>query len=405
MRRQSILLGVASARESIYAHRLRSSLALLGVTIGVMGVLAISSYGEYARAQVTTLLAQFGSNLVAVTPGTPLTRAARVGRVNTLTLDDAVAVTEQVPHLVACSAVKSGSVTAVAGRYKWNTQAAGVNAVFSSVHSLTLSAGDFFDADADRSTAAVAVIGSHVAERVFPGVSAVGGSVRLNGTDFRVVGVLTARGQSLNGNLDDIIYVPLNTAVRRLYGGSSVDRIEVRVDGVSNIDSVVGAISALLEHRHHIAPGRPDDFQVQNFQQVADRAASTNAVLGVGLTAAAAVGLAIGGFGVMNIMLLSVSERTPEIGVRLAVGARSADVRAQFLAEAVTLCFGGALIGACVGLIGAAIISQRIGVPVVPPLSAVLVTAGISAAIGLVFGLYPAERAAHLDPIVALRSE
>jgi putative ABC transport system permease protein len=396
---------MASAREALLTHRVRSTLTLVGVSVGVLSVLAIAAYGQYASAQVARTLALFGSNLVAVTPANPMTRGARVGRVTTLTVDDATAIAQQVPHLLASSAVKSGSVNAIAGRYSWSTQVLGVGAEFPSIHGLELQSGNFLTAADERSTAAVAVLGPRAAAHLFPGVDPLGQHVRLNGTDLRIIGLLSPRGQSINGDLDDVIYLPLSTSLRRLYGGTNIDRIEARVDNGPHIAESISAITSLLERRHHIAPAKADDFQVQNFQQVADRAMQTAQALSGGLTAAAVLAQAIAGFGVMNIMLLSVSERTPEIGVRIAVGARSSDVRAQFLTEAVTLCLGGAVIGSLIGLIASQIVSQRLGVVVVPPATAILIAAAISATIGLLFGLYPAERAAHLDPIVALRTE
>jgi putative ABC transport system permease protein len=403
--RRSILVGIASAREAIANHRLRSAFVLVGVGIGVLSVLAIAGYSEYANARLATILAQFGSNLVAVTPAPPLTRSARTGQLPTLTIDDATAIGDQIPHLFALSGVRGGSLNAVAGRYSWNTQVEGVSAKYPVVHGLEMRSGQFFDVDEEAHTAPVAVLGANVAPRLFPGADPVDQTIRLNATDFRVIGVLAARGQTVNGNLDDVIYVPLNTAVRRLYGGPNLDRIEARVDTAADIAPAIVAITQLLERRHHLANGAPDDFMVQNYQLLADRAAAATQALASGLAAGAAVALGIAGFGVMNIMLVSVAERTPEIGVRMAVGARSADVRAQFLAEAVALCLGGAVLSAALGLVGAEVLSSRFGVRAVPPLTAVLVACGTSAAVGLLFGIYPAERAARLDPIVALRSE
>lgn len=403
---QSVRLGVTSAGESLASHRLRSMLTLLSISLGVVGVLAVDGYGQYADAQVTRSLAQFGSNLVVVRPAPPVTRQARTGAVRTLTVDDANAMREVVPHVLALSGVKTGSVNAVADRYSWSTQALGVGAEFPSIEGLQVQSGRFLSTDDDTAASPVAVLGAEVVARLFPGVAdASGRTVRLNGTDFRVVGVLAPRGQSANGNLDDIVYVPLSTAFARLYGGTSVDRIEVRIDARAHLSASIQATTVLLEERHHLLTGAPDDFQVQNYQQAAERSVAATDALAGGLVAGAGLALVVAGCGILNIMLLSVSERTPEIGVRLAVGARATDVRTQFLAEAVALCLGGAATGAAMALVGSELVSRRIGVGVVPTWPAVVLAAGIAVGIGLVFGLYPAERAGRLDPIVALRSE
>jgi putative ABC transport system permease protein len=397
--------GAATAAETVASHRLRSALTFLGVTVGVLSVLAIAAYGQYASAQVASILAQFGSNLVTVRPSAPQTSGARLGQVRTLTVDDAQAIRDQIPQLLALSGVRSGSVTAIAGPYSVNTQAVGVSADYPTIQGLQLRGGAFFSAADEQATATVVVLGSHVAAQLFGEPwQAIDQSVRVNGNVFRVVGVLVPRGQTVNGNLDDVIYLPLSTALRRLYGGTFLDRIEVRaVDGKS-VAPTMAAITSLLKSRHRIAPSKPDDFQVQSQQQLAERATQTTAAVSTGLTAGAALALAIAGFGVMNIMLVSVSERTPEIGVRVAVGARGADVRAQFVAEALALCGGGVAIGCVIGLVAAHLVSQRTGMSVVPDPIAFVVASATSIAIGVAFGWYPAERAARLDPIAALQA-
>ncbi len=405
MTRQSIRVGIASARESIANHRLRSAFVLLGVGIGVLSLLAIAGYSEYANSRLTSILAQFGSNLVAVTAAPPLTRSSRTGKLPTLTVDDATAIGDQTPHLLALSGVKSGSLNAIAGRHNWNTQIVGVGAEYPAIRGLEMRSGQFLGVGDEANTTPVAVLGAHVVPRLFPGIDPVDQTIRVNGTDFRIIGVLAERGQTVNSNLDDVIYVPLSTALRRLYGGSSLDRIEARVDTAADIAPTIVAMTQLLERRHHLANGAPDDFQIQNYQLLADRAAAATQALATGLAAGAALALAIAGLGVMNIMLLSVAERTPEIGVRMAVGARSGDLRAQFLAEAVTLCLGGAAIGLALGIVAAQLITYRLGVPVRAPLVVMFLSTGVATGIGLFFGLYPAERAARLDPIIALGSE
>jgi putative ABC transport system permease protein len=259
-----------------------------------------------------------------------------------LTVDDATAIGDATPHLLALSALKSGSLNAVAGRYSWNTQIVGVNAEYPAIRGLEMRSGQFLNEEDEANSRAVAVLGAHVVPRLFPGTDPLDQTIRINETEFRVIGVLAERGQTINSNLDDVIYVPLSTSLRRLYGGTSLDRIEARVDSAADIAPTIVAITQLLERRHHLANGAPDDFQVQNYQVLADRAATATKALATGLDAGAALALAIAGFGVLNSMLVSVAERTPEIGLRTAVGARSADLRAQFLAEAVTWCLGGA---------------------------------------------------------------
>jgi putative ABC transport system permease protein len=397
--------GAATAAETVASHRLRSALTFLGVTIGALSVLAIAAYGQYASAQVSSILAQFGSNLVTVRPSAPQTSGARVGQVRTLTVDDAQAIREQIPQLLAVSGVRGGSITAIAGAYSVNTQAAGVSADYPSIQGLQLRAGAFFGPADEQTTTSVVVLGSHAAAQLFGEPwQAMDQSVRINGNVARVVGVLAPRGQTINGNLDDVIYLPLSTALRRVFGGTHLDRIEVRaVDGKS-VAPTMASITSLLKSRHRIAPSKPDDFEVQSQQQIVQRATQSTAAVSTGLTAGAALALAIAGFGVMNIMLVSVSERTPEIGVRLAVGARGADVRAQFLSEALALCGAGAAIGCGIGLVSAHVVSQRVGMSVVPDPIAFVVAGATSVAIGVAFGWYPAERAARLDPIAALQA-
>jgi putative ABC transport system permease protein len=283
----------------------------------------------------------------------------------------------------------------------------GVYPNYQSIQSWQMARGTWYSTDDETAAQPVAVIGQTIVDNLFAttGTNPIGQTIRINGQLFRVVGQLQSKGAQGFTNPDDVIFVPYSTALSRLKNSTYIDQIQVQVDNANNVNQVQLIVTALLEKRHHITAGVADDFRVRNSNQLVQTAQQQSTVLGALLVGIAAISLSVGGIGIMNIMLVSVTERTREIGIRMAIGARQRDIRNQFLIEALTLSSLGGIIGITLGILGGFALVSAFHLPFVPSIPAVLLAFGVSAAVGVVFGLYPAVRASKLDPIVALRTE
>jgi putative ABC transport system permease protein len=293
------------------------------------------------------------------------------------------------------------------GNRNWSTQVQGVFPSYQSLQNWQIAGGTWFSTSDQLGAAPVAVIGQTVVDNLFTpaGIDPIGKTIRVNNQLFRVVGTLQAKGSQGFGNADDVIFVPSTAAQDRLKNSSYVDQIQIQADSATNVAQVQQDVTTALEKQHHIAAGGTDDFRVLNANQLLQTAQQTTALLTALLVGIAAISLTVGGIGIMNIMLVSVTERFREIGIRMAVGARRSDIRNQFLIEAVVLSAVGGVIGILIGLVAGLGISAALGLPLVVSLLGILIAFGVAAVIGICFGLYPAMRAARLDPIVALRSE
>jgi putative ABC transport system permease protein len=405
----SVLLRIAW--QALRRNATRSILTMLGIIIGVGAVIASMAIGSGAQAVVLAQIESLGANLVVVIPGAITTGGVRLGTgtQTSLSLDDANAVAQLVPGVAAAAPYSQTSAQVVAGGTNWFTSVGGTTPVWTTVRSWTVAQGRFFTPAEVAEAAKVAVLGNTVAQNLFPSGGALGATVVIKNVPFRVAGVLTSKGQTGFGrDQDDIVIVPITTLQERLTGitfNRWVSSILISAASPEAVPGVIDATERLLRLRHHLTVGQPDDFSVRNIsdvQQVRIATAQTQALLLAGI---AVVSLVVGGIGIMNIMLVSVTERTREIGLRMAVGARGRDILLQFLVEALTLACIGGLIGVAMG-IGTAQGASMLGHwPVlVSPFSMVL--GFVSAAVvGVVFGFYPAQRAAALDPIVALRYE
>jgi len=312
-----------------------------------------------------------------------------------------------VPHITNVSPVLYVRGQAVFGNQNWSTSVEGVTLNFQSIQNWQLAKGSWYNADQEASGASVAVIGQTVYDNLFAatGTDPIGQTIHVNGQVFRVVGLLQSKGALGFSNPDDVIFVPFTTTLIHLRNSTFLDQIQVQVDDASNVNQVQNTVTALLEKRHHIPTGGADDFRVRNSNQLVQTAQQQSVILSALLVGIAAISLTVGGIGIMNIMLVSVTERTREIGVRMAMGARQRDIRNQFLIEALTLSAVGGVIGILIGLFGGWALVSRFGLPFVPSTGTILLAFGVSGAIGVIFGLYPAVRASKLDPIVALRTE
>ena len=399
----AILLALREIRRNV----LRSSLTILGIVIGVAAVITMVTIGEGATAQVQADISKLGTNLLQVFRGQGFGGGGGARQAAPpFSMADATAIEEQINGIEAVAPSSNSGSQAIYGSNNWSTQVTGTNDKFLQVRDWSLASGRNFSESELRSGAAVCILGNTVRRELFDTSDPVGATIRLNKLSCQVIGVLQAKGQSGFGqDQDDIVLIPLRTLQRRLAGNADVNSILVSArDGVST-EKVQRDLESLMRDRRKIRSGATDDFNVRDLQEVASAFTSSTKVLTALLGAVAAVSLIVGGVGIMNIMLVSVTERTREIGTRLAVGAMARDVLLQFLLEAVVLAALGGLIGIILGLTAGALATNAFGVPFVLNPSIVLLSFTFSAVVGIVFGYFPARRAARLDPIEALRHE
>ncbi|WP_052891152.1 ABC transporter permease [Thermogemmatispora carboxidivorans] len=404
----AVYQGTRSALRALRANALRSLLTSLGIIIGVGAVIMMISISEGNAAAINQRLSALNPTQLTIFPGSARGTggvSSGLGSAQSLTLDDANAIA-QLSHVTAVSPLINAQGQLVAGDQNWSTSVVGVAPPYQQIGGWQLQDGSFISQDDEDSGHTVAVLGQTVVDNLFgPGADPVGQSVRINGVPFTVIGVLAPKGTTGGRNADDVVYVPYTTARQRLSGGRSLGQIVLTADSTSNVGLVQNEVEQLLEQRHNIANPQLDDFQISNQLQVLQSVQGTNQALTILLVSVASVSLVVGGIGIMNIMLVSVTERTREIGIRIAIGARPRDVMTQFLIEALVLSILGGLIGIVLGPVGAWVLTHFTTTPfVLDPLS-VLLAFGVSALVGVVFGFYPAQRAARLDPIVALRTE
>jgi putative ABC transport system permease protein len=394
-----------TAFSALLRNRARSLLTMLGVVIGVGAVIVTVAIGAGARLSVQDQINSLGSNLIIVLPGSVTQSGARTGSggASTLTPQDAIAIAA-LPRVSAVTPVVTVRTQVVGGGSNWQTTVSGVAPTYTYVRQWVLAAGTFFS-DADVASAAkVCVLGQTVITNLFPGTNPIGKSVLIKNVPFTVIGTLAARGQSGVGqDQDDTVVVPYSSALQRLTGGTFVNQLMVSSDDPSNTSAVQTAITALLEARH-VTNGQ-DDFMVRNLADIASAASASASVMAYLLASVAAVSLVVGGIGIMNIMLVSVTERTREIGLRMAVGAPGSAILSQFLIEAVALSLIGGAIGVVLGFGGTYLIAVFAKWPTVVSPESVLLAVLFSALVGAFFGYYPALKASQLNPIDALRFE
>ncbi len=397
----TLLLAFREIRRNV----MRSFLTILGIIIGVAAVIIMVTIGSGATVQVRQQIASMGSNLLMVAPGKRLGPGQSSSTI-AFKQADAEAIAREVNSLKAVSPVSSKSVKAIFGNQNWSTQVTGTDNAYITVTNRTLQSGRLFSDSEARSGAAVCIIGETVVKKLFGGQAALGEKIRLEKISCDVVGVLQGKGQSSMGmDQDDIVIIPLATFQRRIAGNQDVAMIQVSVqDGVAT-EKVQKDIEQLLRNRRHLSPSDDDNFTVMDMKEITKMLTGTTQMMTALLSAVAAVSLLVGGIGIMNIMLVSVTERTREIGIRLAIGAFEREVLLQFLVEAVVLSSFGGLIGIVLALIVSVWLAGLLGVPFVFNAGIVLVAFLFSAAVGVIFGYFPALKAARLDPIEALRHE
>jgi putative ABC transport system permease protein len=402
------------AARALRVNKLRSTLTVLGIVIGVAAVVCMVSIGAGAQLDVSEQIRTLGANLLMVTPGAQNTAGARQasGTQPTLTEEDAVAIRRELSDVVAAAPLLSRTMPLVAGNKNWVALTAGINPDYLVAREWQITVGRSFTGTEIESGAKVAVIGSVIADELFDGRAAIGETFRIGNVPFTVVGVLDKKGLGAAGrSQDDIVFIPLSSAKSRVLGavrGTTRDALDLILIKLADAPSAAGVrseIESLLRQRHRIRDDSPSDFSIQNPADVLTARGAAVRTLGILLIAVASVSLVVGGVSIMNIMLVSVTERTREIGLRMAVGARRGDILRQFLIEALTLALIGGLAGAGLGAAAAMLIAWQAGWPILISPWAILFACGCAGLAGIFFGLYPAHRAARLDPIVALRFE
>jgi putative ABC transport system permease protein len=409
----NILAGARIAVRALRVNKLRSILTMLGIIMGVAAVIAMISVGSGAQARIAEQIQSLGANMLVVLSGSSTTGGVRLGAGSQLTIteEDAWAIKREVPLVEAAAPSMRGSAQVIWGNLNWSTQVQGVTPEFFDARDWPVAAGQAFAQDAVDGATKVALLGETVARNLFADSDPLGQVIRIRKVPFTVVGVLGKKGQTTWGqDQDDIILVPLSTAKRKLLGVSqanarSVGSISVKVREGEDMKDAETQTRELLRQRHRLQPYQDDDFNIRNLAEYAAAQEESSRVMTILLAAIASVSLLVGGIGIMNIMLVSVTERTREIGLRMAVGARGRDILMQFLVEAVTLSLIGGTIGVVLGLVTSYTIPYFAGWRTLVRPEAIVIAFGFAAAIGIFFGFYPARKAARLNPIEALRYE
>ena len=408
-----IVGSIRIALRALRVNRMRSALTMLGIIIGVAAVIAMVGVGAGATKRIQDQIQSIGSNLIMVLPGSVSTNGVRLGAgaVASLTQDDSKAIAAECPSVALSVPTVRGGVQVVYGNNNWATNAQGVTPDYMTVRDYTMLSGQFFTTQDVDAAAKVAVLGETVAENLFGDSDPTGQVVIIKNVPFTVAGVLTPKGQSPTGqDQDDVILLPISTAMQKVLGANranaqAVGSLTVQAVSPQAMDSAIEEMEALLRERHRILPGLEDDFTIRNLTEVFQAQETSAQVMSILLGAIASVSLVVGGIGIMNIMLVSVTERTREIGLRQAVGAKTGDILLQFLVEAVTLSLLGGIIGIVVGLAASLLISHFAHwSTAISPMS-ILLAFLFSALVGVFFGYYPARKAAFMDPIEALRYE
>ena len=404
--RYFVILKVAF--RALRRNKMRTALTMLGIIIGVGAVIAMVGIGNGAKAQVEARIAALGQNVIMVFSGS-ITRGGvhtGFGGAGTLTVEDALAIAREVPGVAAVSPEVRTGAQIMAGNNNWSTSIMGEGVDYLAIRQWDLADGAMFTEADVRAAAKVCVLGKTTADKLFPDDDPVGKIIRIKNVPVKVLGVLKPKGVSMFGSdQDDTVIVPYTTAMKRFAGVTTLRSINVQAATAEQMAEVQSGITDLLRQRHRIQPGADDDFMLRNQQEISEAMTATTEVMTALLAAIASVSLLVGGIGIMNIMLVSVTERTREIGIRMAVGARGRDILLQFLIEAVTLSSTGGMLGILLGVGGARLITMIKEWPTLVSPQSIIIAFAFSAAVGVFFGFYPARKASQLDPIDALRYE
>lgn len=396
------------ALKALRRNKMRTLLTMLGIVIGVAAVITMVGLGQGASSEVQEQVNRLGQNVVLVFPGARQLGGVSIGggSANTLTIEDAMAIRDEIPEVIAASPEVRSQTLIVYGNRNYHTRVYGQSHDYLQIRQWPVESGRMYTEEEVEQTALVAVVGQTIVEEVFEGADPIGETIRIRGVPIQIIGVLSRKGMSLMGSVqDDIVIIPYTTAFQRISGRTHAMVINVQVFDEQSMDIAQAKITDLLRERHRLAPYQENDFTVQTQEDVAQAATETSRIMTWLLASIAGVSLFVGGIGIMNVMLVSVTERTREVGLRLAVGAKSPDVLLQFLIEAVVLCLLGGIGGIALGVIATEVIATYAGWPALFSTEAMIVAVGVSAAVGVFFGFYPAWKASRLDPIVALRTE
>ena len=393
------------ALRSLVANSMRTFLTGLGMIIGVASVISMISIGEGARQQTLSTIAKFGTNIITIKPGRKKTRHVSSDSVNTLLLSDAHAIEQHVPLITGVAAQVYRSAQLKFGNKNTNTTVRGTGQQYAKLANFTLDKGRYFSNEEIRSTRRVTVVGATVVKNLFLGVNPIGQEIKVDGNNYLVIGITEPKGALSWFDPDDQIFIPITTAQKRLFGMDSVQSIDVQAKNINDLEIIKKNIDTFLRVRHSIRENQDSDFHVQNSSQWLNSwgdAAKTFTYLLGGI---AAISLIVGGIGIMNIMLVSITERTREIGIRMAIGAKKIEIMVQFLIESVLISFIGGGIGIFIGILISQTVSQIGGWETIVSAQSIILAFGFSVVVGIFFGFYPARKAANLNPIDALRYE